>query len=223
MISVRSCRLAMLLVAWVCPLALAQEAADKPAPKVGDRWVFEQTLKAAPGGDSSMRRSFQVAEVLPDRITMVGGNGQSFQFDASLNPIDPKGAEYAVTALKFPLSVGSEWKYTARAGENGRDERSGTYKVAAFEAVTVPAGTFDCFRVDGEWQMIGFSFNSKVFTVRGREKIWYCPKINIYAKRSSDFTWASYGSSTREERLSELWRFFPAGSQRRPGGTQLSP
>jgi hypothetical protein len=89
MISVRNCCPAMMLVAWVCPLALAQEAADKPIPKVGDRWVFEQTLKETPGGDSSARRSLQITEVLPDRITMVAGNGQSLQFDASLNAIDP--------------------------------------------------------------------------------------------------------------------------------------
>lgn len=211
----------ILVLAWMCPLACAQEVADKPAPKVGDRWVFEQTLKESPGGDSNTRRSFQVAEVLPDRITMIAGNGQSLQFDTSLNPIDAKGAEYAVTALKFPMSIGNEWKYTARGEPHGQSERSGTYKVAVVEAVTVPAGTFDCVRVDGEWQT-----NGKGFTIRGSEKIWYCPAINFYAKRIVEFTLRSGGNDYhphRMERVSELWRFFPAGSRRRPGGSQLSP
>jgi hypothetical protein len=123
--------------------------------------------------------------------------------------------------LKFPLSVGNEWKYTARADPFGQAERSGTYKVAAFEAVTVPAGTFDCFRVDGEWQTNGHGFS-----VRGSDKIWYCPAINFYAKRSAEFTLRSVADSyhpNRTERVSELWRFFPAGSRRRPGGAQMSP
>jgi len=211
----------ILVLAWTCPLALAQEAADKPAPKVGDRWIFEQTLKEPHRDDSSTRRSFQVAEVLPDRITMVGGNGQSFQVDASLNPINPKGAEYAWTVLKFPLSVGNEWKYTVRSGEIGLEEHSGTYKVAAFEAVTVPAGTFNCFRVDGEWQT-----NGRGFSVRGSDKIWYCPAINFYVKRSSEFTLRSVADSyhpNRTERVLELWRFFPAGGQRRSGSGQFAP
>ena len=200
----RDCVALMLVLASVCPLALAQGAADKPTPKVGDKWVFQQTVKEVPGGDSSQPWSRQVVEVLPDRITMVGGKNQTFQYDTSLNFIDPKGAEYSLTTLKFPMSVGNEWKYTVRAG-TGMAERVGTYKVAAFEAVTVPAGTFDCFRVEGEWQA-----NVSGYVGRGSDKIWYCPKINFIAKRSSESTTTIRDrGTTSEERLSELTKFIP--------------
>jgi uncharacterized protein DUF3108 len=207
--SARGYRVASLLVvAWICPLALAQGTAEKPTPKVGDKWEFQQSVKAVPEGEPSQPWSRSVTEVLPDRITMIGANNQPLQVDASLNPIDPKGAEYAVMTYKFPMSVGSEWKYTARAGPTGQLERSGSYKVAAFEAVTVPAGTFECFRVDGEWQI-----NGRGYSGRGSEKYWYCPKVNYIAKRDSDFTATtrSYTNvgTTSEARVSELTRFTP--------------
>jgi hypothetical protein len=202
------CVASLLVVAWMCPPAMAQGTAEKPTPKVGDKWEFQQSVKAVPEGDTSQPWSRMVAEVLPDRITLVGGNNQPLQFDASLNFIDPKGADYSLMTYKFPMSVGNEWKYTARAGPTGQLERSGSYKVAAFEPVTVPAGTFDCFRVDGEWQT-----NGRGYSGRGSEKYWYCPKINFIAKRSSDFTAVARtytnAGTTSEARLSELTKFTP--------------
>jgi hypothetical protein len=200
------CAALLLATASVYLPAIAQGTAEKPTPKVGDRWEFQQSVKSVPGGDASQPWSRTVAEILPDRITMVGSNNQSFPLDASLNPIDPKGAEYSVMTYKFPMSVGSEWKYTARAGPNGQLERNGTYKVAAFEPVTVPAGTFECFRVDGEWQTTG-----RVYSGRGSEKYWYCPKLNYIAKRTSEFSAVTRDSgSTSEARISELSKFTPA-------------
>jgi hypothetical protein len=199
------CLVLLLVLCWVTPPLSAQGTAEKPTPKVGDKWEFQQTVKAVPAGESSQPYSRQVVEVQPEGFKMVGGNNQSLQFDAALNFVDPKGAEYSFTTFKFPMSVGSEWKYTARTGATGQLERNGTYKVAAFESVTVPAGTFECFRVDGEWQV-----NGRGYTGRGAEKIWYCPKINFIAKRSSDFSATTRDSGASSEvRLVELTKFTP--------------
>ncbi len=192
-------------VALVCSPAMAQGTADKPAPKVGDKWEYQQAVKATPGGDPSQPWSRTVSEVLPDRITLVSATNATFQHDASLNLIDPKGAEYSTMNYKFPMSVGNEWKYTARAGPTGQLDRSGTYKVVAFESVTVPAGTFDCFRVEGEFQL-----NGRGYSGRGNEKYWYCPKLNNIAKRTSEFTALTRDSGTSSEaRVSELTKFTP--------------
>jgi hypothetical protein len=202
---VGSCLAWSLVAAWMCSPATAQGPAEKPTPKVGDKWEFQQTVKLVPAGDSSQPWSRRVSEILPDRIVMVGGTNVSFPTDASLNPIDPKGAEYSVMTYKFPMGVGNEWKYSARAGPTGQLERTGSYKVMAFEPVTVPAGTFECFRVEGEWQTSGRGYNG-----RGSEKYWYCPKINYIAKRVSDFSAVTRDSGTSSEaRISELTRFTP--------------
>jgi hypothetical protein len=185
--------------------ALAQTTAERWAPKVGDHWAFQQSVKAVPGAEASEPWSRRVAEILPDRVVLVSGNNQSTQVDASLNAIDPRGADYSLMTYKFPMSVGNEWKYTARAGQTGQYERSGTFKVVALESVTVPAGTFECFRVEGNWQTNGRDYNG-----RGSEKYWYCPKINYIAKRISDFTAVTRIAGTSSEtRISELTRFTP--------------
>jgi hypothetical protein len=88
----------LLVVAWMCPPAMAQGTADKPTPKVGDKWEFQQSVKAAPDGDSSQPWSRMVAEALPDQITLVGGNNQPLQYDASLNFIAKRSSDFtAVT------------------------------------------------------------------------------------------------------------------------------
>ena len=197
---------AMIGLGWMPACALAQGTADKPTLKVGDKWEFQQSVRAVPGGDKSEPWSRRVVEILPnDRIQMAGANDQLILADASLNPVDPKGAEYSLTAFKFPMSVGATWDYAARAGPTGMLERRGRYKVAAWEPVTVPAGSFDCFRVEGEWQTTGRYVN-----IRGRDTYWYCPKLNFLAKRQSEFTQDIRDqASVTETRLSELTKFTP--------------
>ena len=113
--------------------------------------------------------------------------------------------EYSLIAFKFPMSVGAAWSYTAKSGQTGQLERRANYKVVAFEPVTVPAGTFDCFHVEGEWQTNGLYYHS-----RGTDIYWYCPKINFIAKRQSEFEAQPRGQpASREWRLSELTNFTP--------------
>jgi hypothetical protein len=191
---------------WIPTGAVAQGVADKPTMKVGDRWAFQQSVKAMPGGDKSEPWSRRVVEILPNgQVQLAGGDDHLILTDGSLNPIDPKGAEYSLTAFKFPMSVGATWDYSARAGTD-MNERRGQYKVAAWEPVTVPAGSFECFRVEGEWQTTGRYVN-----VRGRGIYWYCPRLNFIAKRQSEFTREIRGQPTvSETRLSELTKFTPA-------------
>jgi len=125
--------------------------------------------------------------------------------DGSLNPIDSRGAEYSLTEFKFPMSVGATWDYSARAGDGGLNERRGHYKVAAWEPVTVPAGSFECFRVEGAWQTTGRFINA-----RGSDIYWYCPRLNFIAKRQAENTTESRRNPTvHEEQLSELTKFTP--------------
>lgn len=202
----RFCVAGMIGLCWVPACALAQGVADKPTLKVGDKWEFQQAVKVVPGGDKSEPWSRRVVEILPnDRIQMAGASNLLILTDASLNPVDPKGPEYSVTTFKFPMSVGATWDYSARSGPTGELERRGHFKVAAWEAVTVPAGSFECFRVEGEWQTTGRYVN-----IRGRDTYWYCPKLNFFAKRQSEFTTDIRDrASTNEARLSELTKFTP--------------
>jgi hypothetical protein len=197
---------ALFAVSLVAFGAVAQPTADKPDLKVGDRWEFNQSVKIVPGEEKAEPWSRRVLETQPDGRTKVVVGKETLTLDATGNRIDARGPEYSVATYKFPMKVGNEWSYTARAGEGGMLERHGTYKVVAYEPVTVPAGTFDCFRVEGQWEL-----NGKTYTGRAREQYWYCPAIKFIAKSSSQFdqNWRNQPSKS-ETRLSELTKFTPA-------------
>ena len=54
--------------------------------------------------------------------------------------------------------------------------------MVAYEPVTVPAGTFDCFHVEGQWEN-----STKSYTDRAREQYWYCPAIKFIAKSTFQY------------------------------------
>ena len=191
-------------VGWIA-LSHAQPTADKPAVKVGDKWEFRVLVKDSLGGDSVTGWSRRIVEILPnDQMRVARGDGTVYLADGSWNEIDSRGAEYSLIDYRFPMTVGATWSYTARE-RHGQDERRGDYKVAAFEPITVPAGTFECFRVEGELQR-----NGRNFTMRATDVYWYCPKINFLAKQRREFVRQPKGElQTREIRASELTAFTP--------------
>ena len=197
---------ALFAVSFVAFGAVAQPTGDKPDLKVGDQWEFNRSIKIVPGEERSEPWSRRVVEIQPDGRTQVVLDKETVTLDAMLNRIDPRGPEYSVTTYKFPMKVGSEWSYSARTGEGGMLERRGSYKVVAYEPVTVPAGTFDCFRVEGQWEN-----SNKSYTGRALEKYWYCPRVKFIAKSSFQFdqSWRDRPSKS-ETRQSELTKFTPA-------------
>jgi len=201
-----SLRLTAMLALSFAFEAVAQPTADKPDLKVGDNWDFKQSVKIASSEEKSEPWSRRVVEVQQDGRVQVAIGNATLPLDAMLNRIDARGPEYSVPTYKFPMKIGNEWSYSAKAGEAGMAERRGSYKVVAYEPVTVPAGTFDCFRVEGQWET-----SARGYTGKAREQYWYCPAIKFIAKSSSQFDQNFRDRpSTSETRQSELTKFTPA-------------
>jgi hypothetical protein len=84
--------------------------------------------------------------------------------------------------LSFPLSQGRQWKVnTTGVTRGGADVTSeGECKVAAFEKITVKAGTFDAFKVEctSEFHVYGRQ------SVQGthRRVYWYSPTVKFWVK-----------------------------------------
>lgn len=183
--------------------AMGQEVAEKPTLKVGDKWVFTQSIDS--GKESIWSR--RIVAVGADGVVDVQtGPDKIQQYDISWNFIDPRGAEYSRTPFKFPMRVGAEWSFTTKTGTNIIMDQRNSYKVVAYEPVTVPAGTFDCFKVDGKSEITyKASYN---YTMN--ETYWYCPKVNSIAKVHRETTTRSRDSgSTREKTESQLTKYTP--------------
>ncbi len=68
-------------------------------------------------------------------------------------------------------------------------EEESTWKVRAYETITVPAGSFECYRIEGEafrhWQngaAMVQGYNRKRVTTT----VWYCPAVKWFGKRISE-------------------------------------
>jgi hypothetical protein len=87
-------------------------------------------------------------------------------------------------SLQFPLYVGKGWRHHyVEAIGNDVAQRSKWVEVAAWEQVTVPAGTFWAFRMEMTNQRLGVPQPAY-------ETHWYAPDVKFYVKGySREFNW----------------------------------
>jgi len=186
-----------MLAALILSVSVAHaQTAQPPIWRVGYKWAFHQVSNMQPTESDWTR---EVTETLPEgRFSVRTDTGRMLVFDGETNSLDPRGAEYSWKRFDFPLSVGKRWTHERRigggpgAGDEGFEKA--TWEVKAYEKVTVPAGTFDCFRVEGViWQ----SQSDRIYARReGHQDFtyWYCPTVKWIARAKSHRA-ASHGSN----------------------------
>ena len=165
---------AALLAGGTVPAHAAGERAEAPQVKVGDRWKSEQKDKR-----SGVKEAETTRTVTAVSAGVVEGteNDGTFKMTADLNPIESPNV--VVTGepkfLNFPLEVGKKWSFKYNFA-NKTNQNKGRIQldaeVMAFEKITVPAGSFDTFRVESK----GF-WNNDARGSSGRSKTvyWYAP------------------------------------------------
>ena len=167
-----------------------------PDIRVGDRWVFvTRTQEEVERGDAGL--------ALANHVTQIGPNGEvhvevqrtnkadapvlkniySKQFDLLSREIVPGEAiEYspAFPQFMFPLSVGKNWKDTITQSQPEWElhTRLGvSVSVEAEQIITVPAGTFHAFRLQGHYT----AAQATVMT-----HYWYAPAAGRAVKGIED-------------------------------------
>src|SRR5208283_6155243 len=110
--------------------------------------------------DKTSEWSREIAEVGPGtRLLVRLEDGTTNEFDDAMN-FAPTGAEDARLLVKYPLKVGTSWTFTFKPNANLIRE-NGEAKVVSYESITVPAGTFDCYRVDAQSTASVRSYNAR--------------------------------------------------------------
>lgn len=182
----------------VCARAAAADApAARPEFKVGDRWEFRQ--RAASGAATELTR--EVVEVRGDGIVrMKQENGNVLDYDNALNFVTrDRGPEHARALVRYPIEVGKSWDFT-RGLENPTLSERGSAKVAARETITVPAGRFECYRIEAE-----ATISNRGVSQHRLWKRWYCPEVKWIAKEVLE----ERSNTTQSVLTSELVRFTP--------------
>ena len=194
---------ASILFLGVSGICRAQPVAEVPEFKVGDSWELSQTTTP---GDKRTTLTRKITEVGPgDQIQVEWENGSAQRYDSAMNYIPEGKVEYKRVLVRYPLKVGAEWSYT-RKFTNPMLEEKGEAKVVAFETITVPAGTFECYRVD-----VRAEFAARNYQQKNTWSRWYCPKIKWVAKERHEtyiFNPGAGGASTTVD-TTELVKFTP--------------
>jgi hypothetical protein len=127
-------------------------------------------------------------------------NGGAFVTDLMGNPIKngPISFDTPVQWTPAELQIGRKWTAAFRRTQNGKTTNAYyDMHIAARETITVPAGSFDCFRIDGE----GWNITN---SARLELKLWLVPGINSPIRR--DFMtrnrFGQFGQTERNELVS---------------------
>ncbi|MEF8705464.1 MAG: hypothetical protein V5B36_10045 [Candidatus Accumulibacter sp. UW25] len=166
------------------------EVAELPAPKVGEVWKY-RTLDM--WNNTELRQvEEELVEIQVDRLVFRGkGPGAAVPKTlyygrslASCRRMRDSEEEMCTGAMAFPLRVGNRSSYAKRPWRNGEGHSSAECEVKGVEGVTVPAGTFESFRVecDGNWHRIFESGPTQSNSGRFQETLWYSPTVGRYVK-----------------------------------------
>ena len=145
----------------------AGSARADTAFKVGDQYSYRITLRNAEPRDMTFRvTSVSATEVTFNRGRMV--------MDPLGNIIRTGDGRRFTPRQDIPLeyAVGKRWTSRFELLEGGKGSVEAQFRIVAREPVTVPAGTFDCFRI--EWR----GLNTHVFRepVETRGTVWRAPQ-----------------------------------------------
>jgi hypothetical protein len=191
--------LAAALVAGGCAM-LEPKAERYVAPPVGSAWTQAQRNTGSYGSGTA-QVSFKRGERMwegklmgtiesPQQVILATSDGS---WAAILSPDGKPILSYEPPLdYDWPLVVGKTWTKSYRMTVIAKNQVipfDATYKVEAYEDVTVPAGTFKAFKIS----MSSFGF---------QDMYWFVPELGIFAKQSLVRNDKSgYGPGTREVEL----------------------
>lgn len=175
-------------VACLCVVGTAGAQAAAPDVHVGDSWKY-RTLDGFTK-ETQFEATQRVVEINDREIVVelhtLGKDKTALRyFTREWNAVDTDDGKYDpyYPEFKFPLAAGATWsnKYTwisiAGAASSGYVKAT----VSAQEKVTVPAGTFDAYRIDRDVEVRG---NNETASVTNTHMTtWYAPAVHRFVRR----------------------------------------
>jgi hypothetical protein len=163
------------------------QVADRPQIQVSDSW--EYSFRDTRNSRTGCTYSLTVTGITDDKITVdmqnpqhcnIGALGESMVYDKDFNLMYAGVTPYRTNA--FPLAVGNQWnqKFDINTEANTLLHNNVTAKVIAIEKVTVPAGTFDAYKV-----VVERKYSSQYTSGTITETRWYAPQAKSYIRRTS--------------------------------------
>jgi hypothetical protein len=124
---------------------------------VGDAYTIRETDQLSGTVLATVNHKVSKVDASADRVEVDDG---TIVLDMMGNPIKLPDVEYDAPVQFTPadFQLGKKWTAIFRQIQNGKSTRSRyDCKIVARENVTVPAGTFDCFKLEGRSALAGQS------------------------------------------------------------------
>lgn len=167
---------------------------NNPDIHVGDRWSWQHTNGLA--NEQDFTQIEDVVEIsdseIKTRVRVKGKPGNVIAvFTREWNPVDVVSARYApfLKDFSFPLQVGKKWDGSADKmlfsnGKHGKFFLKG--EVVALEKITVPAGTFDAYKINVTIDATGTDEDANIGHTT--ETYWYAASVKRYIKLVNTFS-----------------------------------
>jgi hypothetical protein len=167
---------------------------DRPDVHVGDFWSWQHTNGLANEKDyTTIEDVLDVSDTEIKTRERVKGrpNSSIAAFTREWNPADVVYARFDpfLRELAFPLQIGKKWDASADKtlfsnGKHGKFFLKG--EVVALEKVTVPAGTFDAYKITLHIDATTTDEDANIGNTV--ETIWYAPSVKRYVKYENTFS-----------------------------------
>ena len=205
--------LAIALACVPCP-SMAQPVFEQPTYLPGDWWQYNYVSESDGTSGQFWRRIERIFS--DDRIEVRASNGRTEYFDGTMNYVGEKPEDQPRVFVKFPLHVGDSWTFVRQYEDNPQAGEQGWVEVVGFERITVPAGAFDCFRIE-----IRNSGTSQMGTTDTHLTQWHCPLVKWLAREIRDVrVTVKYGLGQHLHQISELTRYTPGQTRTPPAQTE---
>ena len=174
--------LAVVLALFLLAGSAEAQSAERPQIRVGDRWHFVVYYTVP---STTPNRTWLIEAITPAGINGTE-NGEPLRLTADLNVLEsPRYTESSPEALRFPLAVGKQWRYTTDWVFKPKGSRGTSVvdvAVVDYEKVRVPAGDFDAFKLVAKSVISGISgINSQIAGETSRT-YWYAPAARAIVK-----------------------------------------
>ena len=173
---------ALVGIALLVPLQLCAQTAERPELRPGERWQFVE-YQTVPS--TQPNREWIIARAGANGFEGTE-NGEPLRLDGELNVLESPRAQYsAPRLLRFPLSVGDEWRYESdwlfkATGSSGAS--TVRVQVLAFESIAVPAGSFGAYRLVARAHVLGKSPKGSLVDAEVVTTYWYAPSARAVVR-----------------------------------------
>ena len=171
------CLIAFLVIPDIYAADAVAPVAEKPLYTKGDSWLFVNRNKF-----KKRKHIFMKEEI--DKYVFKLGKSDRTSYIYFTSKIKGTLTGYRNPVLDFPITVGKKWdhKYQreGQVGGHKTDIIRASHKVVAYESVTVPAGTFQAFKIDVVCEVAD---SKRIITNPEKLYFWYAPEVKQLVKR----------------------------------------